>query len=510
MKRFTFISGIVFIVLFGVISTFIFPATTAEPDFSLTLDPTSVSIEQGSSASINISVTEQDLSNPGGSLLAVLSSDTPTFSIVVPRASLVPFTQIDLTAFNNDITIDHMTIQRSGISYDANFIDLVILDADTRFPISDLVPLNNDHRAMFETNIFIPEGSTRSIILAGNIASTPNATEMASLNLVDIHLTNDSTLSGNLPIIGNQLMMNGSVNIGSITVSGGSLNPAWSVQPIGTQDYIFSSVKITASSREDVQLELIRFYNNGNAADTDVVDLELLHDGVVIATLPSMNNNELIFDLSDNPIDINRGTAHEFSLRGDIVGGLSHSISFDIEEKADVILRGLEFGFYILPVYPNTQSPMFNANDTVIDASVSDNGSNLISQMVSPISFNDFFGTRNAHAGMPVLFSVVGLPTDASASFSPSDSCDPDCTSTLHIQTSPTTPPGSHLITITGTRSNIQKQVVLNLIIVSPPADNNETPDDNQDNQNNQDTESGDSSSEHSRMRILNSSLRSR
>lgn len=64
-----------------------------------------------------------------------------------------------------------------------------------------------------------------------------------------------------------------------------------------------------------------------------------------------------------------------------------------------------------------------------------------------------------------VTLSAAGLPTGASASFSPT-ACNPPCTSTLTISTSATTPAGTYQITVTG--SPLGRTTMFNLVVTAP------------------------------------------
>ena len=68
----------------------------------------------------------------------------------------------------------------------------------------------------------------------------------------------------------------------------------------------------------------------------------------------------------------------------------------------------------------------------------------------------------------PVSFDCpAGLPSGASCSFSPT-SCNPTCTSTLTISTSPTTPTGTHSITVRGTGGGITRSAPYTLTVLAP------------------------------------------
>lgn len=76
--------------------------------------------------------------------------------------------------------------------------------------------------------------------------------------------------------------------------------------------------------------------------------------------------------------------------------------------------------------------------------------------------------TANLTSGEPtsVSFSASGLPSGATAMFSPS-SCVPTCTSTMTIGTQSSTPAGTYPITISGTGGELQRTTTYSLVVTA-------------------------------------------
>jgi hypothetical protein len=101
------------------------------------------------------------------------------------------------------------------------------------------------------------------------------------------------------------------------------------------------------------------------------------------------------------------------------------------------------------------------------DFSLSDSGDKSVtagSSVTNAISTALVSGTAQ-----PVTFSVSGLPSGATASFS-SNSCSPSCASTLTIATSASTPGGNHTVTVTGNGGAVTKTTSFNLGVNLPTA----------------------------------------
>ena len=307
-----------------------------------------------------------------GVLTMSLASDTPAAGIAVENAARVGFTKVNFTATGGDVTIDSMTVERTGVAQDAAFADIILLDVSnsTSVAMSNQIgnekSLSSDHKSVFGDDITVKNGTTKSILVAANMGATLNAGQTAYLGVVAVQVLGSATSSGSLPLTGNGQTFEGNVAIGTVTVANGGQNPAASTQNVGVVDYVVSSIKITAGGQEDIEISKIRFYQNGTAADGDVKNLELMVDGSVVGTVAAVVNKGADFVFTP-PIVITKGNNKDFNLRLDLVDGSSRTVSFDVDKKTDIVAKGKTFGYFRVPTYDNTTSPFYNANNTTID-----------------------------------------------------------------------------------------------------------------------------------------------
>ena len=307
-----------------------------------------------------------------GTLSVSLASDTAVATTVVENAARVPFTKVNFTAGASDVVIDSMVVERTGLSVDSNFTDLILLDVTGGVAVGQANQIGNEkslgstHTVSFNDDVTVKAGQTKSIMISANMSGTLQAGEQATLRLNSVTLAGTATLAGSLPISGNQMTMNGTLAIGALTVAAGAYNPSATTQNVGVTDFTVSGVSFAANSVEDIEISQVRFYQNGTAADGDVANLELLQDSLVVATASAVVNKEVIFKLA-SPVTIPKGETRQFALRLDIVDGSSRTISLDFEKKTDVVVKGKTYGYFVTPTYPNTTAPYYNAPDTTID-----------------------------------------------------------------------------------------------------------------------------------------------
>jgi len=284
-----------------------------------------------------------------GNLSVSLASDTPASGVAYMNATHVAFTKVKLTAGSNPVTIDSMVVKRTGVpASDGAFTGVNILK-DGAMLSSSYKALNSTHEANFTEDVVVPANGTVYLTLVGKMADvTTYAGETPTLSLTGI--TTLSTITGSLPIVGNAMTTNGTINIGDITISE-SPDLSTLTEEVGTENVEFLNVKMANDSASaDIRVDSIRFNNVGSANDADVNNLELVVDGNVIAT-GSMVSNYVKFDLSacGTSCLIQDGKNETFTLRGDIVGGSGRTLDFDVKRADDIMAYDTLNMTYVTP-----------------------------------------------------------------------------------------------------------------------------------------------------------------
>lgn len=294
-----------------------------------------------------------------GSVMVALASDTPAAGLALTSAQRVGFTKVNFTASSDgDAVIDSIVVQRTGIGADTDFANLILLDSMGNV-VGNSQTLNSSHQVTFSADLTIPKGTTKSYTLAANMATSGlGGGNIPSLSLVTVTPKGSTTVSGSLPIVGNTMTINSALTIGSVTVTatGASYNPSAATKQVGTENYIFASLKATANSVEDIEIQSIRWYQASTTADSDITGLELLQDGTTVIGTGSLVDREVIFTFA-TPVKILKGNTKEFSIRGDIVNGSGRVASFGPSKITDWKVKGLTYNSYLNPTYDNATEP---------------------------------------------------------------------------------------------------------------------------------------------------------
>lgn len=298
--------------------------------------------------------------NPTGGSLMVSAASQPTNSLAPNSAARIPFTTLTLTAGSSDVTVNSITVERTGLGVDAVFAGVVLLDQNG-LQIGIAKTLNSNHQAMVGEPFVIRAGTSQTVTVAGNMASSlaTYAGQVAFLSVVAINTS--ASVSGSLPITGAMHTINASVNIGSAAMTSSSFDPGSSqTKEIGTTGYKFAAVRVTAGSAEQVKLWSVRWNQSGSASAGDLSNVMVYVDGTAYPTTIS-SDGKYYSALFSGGILIDKGISKDIYIQGDISGSgaAARTIKFDIYKATDIYVSGVTFGYGITA----TQSQNGTASD---------------------------------------------------------------------------------------------------------------------------------------------------
>lgn len=309
----------------------------------------------------------------GTRLTVSLAADTPASGLVVSNAARMPFTKINLTASSDgDIVVDSIVVKRNGLGNDAAFSSVDLIDLDTNLAINDIgKTFNSEHKATFTTDFTVKAGTTKSVMLAGNMGSLSSyAGEAPALAVEEINLTGSATVNGTLPIVGNTMTTNSTISIGSATVQRGAYTNATSTTiQVGKTDYVFFSFKVTAGSTEKIQFSQIKVYQQGSAGfTTDMENIRLYEEGTKLADATGVTDKYANFVF--NTITLDKGQTKQFTVKADVIDGSARTIDLGIYRTTDLLVKGVTYGYNITPTYSSTgssaTSPVMSDNQFTI------------------------------------------------------------------------------------------------------------------------------------------------
>ena len=279
------------------------------------------------------------VTNPGtgtvvsGPVSAAIAMSQPTGMLVQKQSGA---RLADIT-FSGNGTVTNVQLQRIGVSADATLTNVYLYDGNTRITDAASVVTGGYINFNSTTGLFSVNG-TRTLTVRADIADTTSGQSVGvKLNSV----TAGGSVSTYSNVIGNSLQI-GSVQTAAVQFSTASLGTNATTVSVdaGTQAYNVWQGTASVSTR-DVNFRAATFKFVGSAPIDAVANLSLYVDGTKIAG-PSMvnaaNNNKVTFDLGNTPFLMKTGS-HTIDLRGDIVKGSARTISFSVENVADLMFE---------------------------------------------------------------------------------------------------------------------------------------------------------------------------
>lgn len=353
---------------------------------------------------------------PTGPGVTVGAASQPANSLAPQGASRVPFTTFTLT--NNSsaaVTINNVTVQRTGLGADAVFAGIILVD-ETGAQLGNSHTLNSNHQANVGDPFILNPGQTKTITVAGNMAASLSAYsgQVVSLSVIGINTT--APVSGSLPITGAQQTINATLALGALQAGLGSsdLNAAQSNQSIGQAGLTGASIRLTAGSNEDVWVKSIRWNQSGSAASSDLANVVTVVDGTSYPTVVDATGKYYSTVFPGNGIQVKEGLNKEMIVRFDVNNGANRTVEFDIYKNTDIYAVGATYGY---GVTANPTSNTYLSTDSHITGGASgfitSDGAAITTSSTNSIGTPFFHGsTFTVSAGQ---FTSLGRATEVPA-----------------------------------------------------------------------------------------------
>ncbi len=290
----------------------------------------------------------------GGAVVSIAPvSSQPASTLVPQNAARVPFAQMSIIANpDQDVTIRSITVELRGFANTAA-LDRIMLIDENKLQIGNTRSFNANRQAVFTESFTLARGTTRTITVAADAASSLSAYQgqSARVAVVAVEAQTSTQSAFQVPldtaIVGNDMTFNSTLSIGSLSANRGTTDPGSAqTKEVGGTNITFSAVRVTAGSEEDVLLEGVRWMQSGSAAPSDLANVRVVVDN---ASYPATvgTDGKTYTALISGGISIPKGNTKDVAITGDISSGSLRTINFDIQKKTDIIAKGKTFGYYI-------------------------------------------------------------------------------------------------------------------------------------------------------------------
>jgi len=291
----------------------------------------------------------------GAALSVALASDSPAAKTLGSGTAFNAGLKAVLTAGSADVSVNSITIAKSGFVANTNLNGVDIIDSTGVRHGQVVTSVNADNTitiTMTSDPIVVKAGKSETItvrfnLLAGSYTGTVSF-GIASASAIAV--TSGVTVSGSFPISGATMnVVDGSSSLATVTLnvltSTGS--STLNVDAASLQEITKFRIAET-SSKEGVYLHSWTLYNYGNAAAADYKDVTLeAQDGTVIAT--AQPSGQYVTFKPASPYFIDKGLTKDFTIKAKITGGTTKTIKLVTYNDYDMDIRGASTGVSIIP-----------------------------------------------------------------------------------------------------------------------------------------------------------------
>ncbi len=272
-----------------------------------------------------------------GGLSVSLASDTAASATVPAGAASVPFATFKFAASSGSASVDQLVLKLGGVG-DTDNVDQVYLYEDGQ-RLTDGRDINASTREVTFSalDIDLDEGDSMYLTVRVDVSAAPTGGDSASFSLVEEDsVSSSATVSGSFPISGNSMTFS-ETEAGTLIVddSGTISDPT-----IGEEDAVIGKFSVEADG-EDASVEQITL-NVDDAGDHS--DYQLWNGDELLASCDS-DGDELVTCELTNPLELDDGDSETLELSATIGGEADDTIAVAVEETADVVAVGGDFGF---------------------------------------------------------------------------------------------------------------------------------------------------------------------
>lgn len=300
----------------------------------------------------------------GTGLTVALASDTPGAATLPDGSAYNKVTKLNLTAGSDgEVKVTGFRVTRAGFSLNSDFTGVMIFDANGKRH-GNVVTLSDDKALITFTAdpITIAAGQTSPVWIEVNIdaAQTTNGTfNFGIASAADVMTANSATVNGTFPLTGSTFaVINGANTLGAVDLDAVTISAAARNVDLGSKDYQIGKFKFyETSSKEDVKITSLTFYNNGNTTDDDLVNLKLKNDadGTILAEVAKTSGKYLTFVLT-TPLTIAKGQNKTVVITADVVNGSTRTAQFILQNDYDVTVMGVSTGGGLLATHTTNLS----------------------------------------------------------------------------------------------------------------------------------------------------------
>ncbi|PIZ77905.1 MAG: hypothetical protein COY02_04370, partial [Parcubacteria group bacterium CG_4_10_14_0_2_um_filter_41_6] len=280
--------------------------------------------------------------------------------------ALVPMMELSFTA-KNRTTIYGLRFNRSGISHDGTAANLYLYESGDIGDNEIAQYTASDGRYVEFRNpdglFIIPTGATVNVLLRADISGTavPGQTIRFDIETSEDIDAGAIKAEASFPLKGSTASVTSVSDLGYISFANVSPTGNTTV-PSGYRYYYGWRFSLVASD-QDMELRFLKITNTGTATQSDIGNFRLMYLDEIITRAEMTDNDEIVFDLANNPHLVPQGQTHNLDMVFDIAQDATGTFHFMVQEMNHILVFDRTYEVFT--------TPNQNDNWTVIESNSS-------------------------------------------------------------------------------------------------------------------------------------------
>jgi hypothetical protein len=274
---------------------------------------------------------------------------------------------INFAAGNTDVNVTSINLHRLGITSDSDVQNVYLMEGNVvltnNIGITNGMVNFSNPSGLFK----VPANTTKKITVGVTLSSSASTRSVGFSidNAAAIVADNGSTVGGTFPITSAMYTAaNVSATAGGIQITNSSA-PTLSVNAGQTN---FEVGRFTVQGQNQLtRIDSMAFTVIGSTSAGDLTNIKLINGTQQVGFASSTVGNRIVFDLTNNPLQLAAGTTILLSVQADVVGGVNRTFQLSLQHSYDVVGEDLVFNTLLLPTLTGSgvNFPMLLSNVTV-------------------------------------------------------------------------------------------------------------------------------------------------
>lgn len=274
-----------------------------------------------------------------GGLTVSLNDDSPSGQTIPANATNVQLMAVDFEAMDADISISNLTFHFRGVAETDVLDDVYLYWNGARLTNGKTINATTRNVSFTGLDVDVMDGDTETLWVTADVADVGFGTATVGFELEDEDaiVSTAESINGDFPVQSGMNTLTDSASVGTVTIDEtGSLSDV----TIGEEGAEIAKFTLAADD-EDALVQSITL--NVESAD-DHSEYQLWQSTTLLADGESIGSDLVLFEL-DEEYTVLDGNTKTFTVTAKIGGDPGDTIGTGLEEQADLVAIGGDFGF---------------------------------------------------------------------------------------------------------------------------------------------------------------------